>query len=212
VDNITEPVEPAPTELIEFVAPVAPYDLPFLEVGLYVYKKLDAALPAAWSNSGVQDFITAVPGDAWFTEFPGELPAYVCGPGWAVQQDKVSHYGTFVWPESIEYPNDNIGWPPIYAAQHTDLEAFVMVPDCLTVPPVEVTPPPVEVVPRELAATGAEWVLVAAVAFALLALGVAFLAARRFAAPVVTLSPSSTGMRQKSGKPKYRRSSADSAL
>jgi hypothetical protein len=52
--------------------------------------------------------------------------------------------------------------------------------------------------------------VVGAVAFALVSVVCAFLAARRFAAPVVTQTASSTGMRQKWGNPKYRRSSAGS--
>lgn len=156
VENVAPYCVPAdeamPGDII-FAPPIAPTVV--FEVGFYVYKKLDPTLPAAWSNSGLQDFITAVPGDVWFTEFPGDLPAYVCGPGWGVQEDKVQHDGSFVWPESIEYPHDNIGWPPIYAAKHTDLEKFVTVPDCFIDPPVEVTLPPVEVLPpRELAETG----------------------------------------------------------
>ncbi|MDO9589546.1 MAG: hypothetical protein Q7J04_00180, partial [Microcella sp.] len=100
------------------------------EVGLYLYKKLDANAPASWPNSGPQTLIDYKAGTEWFTEFPGDLPRDVCGPGWAVQQDKVSYTGTFTWPESITYPHDNIGWPPIYAAQHADLEDYIDVPDC----------------------------------------------------------------------------------
>lgn len=144
---------------VDPVGPEPVYTLPAetLEVAFYIYKKLDPTAPASWPNSGVQDLIVAVPGDEWFTEFPGDLPAYVCGPGWGVQQDKVAHDGSFVWPESIEYPHDNIGWPPIYDAQHTDLEQYVMVPDCVTA-----TEPPAPVPERELAATGGDawsWLL-----------------------------------------------------
>jgi hypothetical protein len=123
---MTDPIVPTPEPTYTLPAEV-------LEVAFYVYPKLDPTAPASWPNSGVQDLIASVNGDDWFTEFPGELPAYVCGPGWAVQQDKVAHKGDFVWPESIEYPNDNIGWPPIYAAQHTDLEMYIDVPDCVQV-------------------------------------------------------------------------------
>lgn len=149
------------------------YTLPgeVLEVAFYVYPKLDPTAPASWPNSGVHDLIVSVNGDEWFTEFPGVLPAYVCGPGWGVQQDKVSHDGSFVWPESIEYPHDNIGWPPIYDAQHSDLETYIAVPDCVQ---VTETPTPVE---PQLAATGGEWLLVAAIAASLMAVGFAFLAA-----------------------------------
>lgn len=141
--------EPGP----QLTPPVATVEPAVYEVAFYVYKKLDPTAPASWPNSGVQDLIVAVPGTDWFTEFPGDLPAYVCGPGWGVQQDKVSHDGSFVWPEAIEYPHDNIGWPPIYAAQHSELSDFVTVPDCV----VEVVvPAPAPPVPRVLAETGAD--------------------------------------------------------
>lgn len=146
---MTEPT-PEPT----FVPPVAPLEPNVYEVAFYVYKKLDPTLPAAWENSGVQGLIVAVPGTDWFTEFPGELPAYVCGPGWGVQQDMAKHDGFFVWPESIEFPDDNIGWPPLYAAKHSELSEFIAVPDCVT--EVVVTAPPA---PPVLAATGDAGVL-----------------------------------------------------
>lgn len=150
--------------------PVAPVE-PIYEVAFYLYKKLDPTAPAAWENSGVQSLVVTAPGREWFTAYPGELPADVCGPGWAVQQDKVSHDGSFVWPESIEYPDDNIGWPPIYAAQHADLEMYIAVPDCVQVIESPVPSPPV------LAETGGEWLLIAAIAAALLAVGFGCLAA-----------------------------------
>ncbi len=114
---------------------------PIYEVGLYIYKKLDPTKPASWPNSGPQTFITSQPGTEWFTKFPAVLPDGVCGPGWAVQQDKVKHWGNFTWPSSITYPHDNIGWPPIYAAQHKDLESYLTVPPCgpPTLPTIAVT-------------------------------------------------------------------------
>jgi hypothetical protein len=104
------------------------------EVGLYLYKKLNPGAAASWPNSGPQRFIAEKEGTEWFpfSAFPVTLPADVCGPGWAVQQDKVRVTGDFTWPESISYPNDNIGWPPIYAAQHHDLERYIAVPPCDT--------------------------------------------------------------------------------
>jgi hypothetical protein len=161
---------------------------------------LDPALPAAWENSGVQAFIAAVPGDDWLTEVPGVLPPSVCGPGWAVQQDKVSHDGSFVWPQAIEYPDDNIGWPPIYDAQHTDLELYISVPDCA----VEVHPPmrpPVE--PRELAQTGGECVLFAAVGLTLVVMGAVFALVGRFAKRSVP--DAVTGLVPMDADPRYKR-------
>lgn len=141
------------------------------EVGLYVYKKLDPTLPAAWANSGEQTFITAVPGSDWFTTFPGVLPEFVCGPDWGVQQDEIKHDGTFVWPVTITYPNNVLSQAKVLIdAKHADLETLTQVPDCATeptpeptrtvdptpVPPLE--PPTVERLPE----TGLEswfWVL-----------------------------------------------------
>lgn len=104
------------------------------EVGLYLYKKTNPAAPASWPNSGPQTLIASQPGSTWFSTFPTVLPENVCGEGWAVQQDKVSHSGGFTWPTSITYPHDNIGWPPIYAAKHDNLEVYLDVPACESEP------------------------------------------------------------------------------
>lgn len=138
------------------------------EVGLYVYKKLDPTLPAAWANSGEQTFITAVPGSDWFTEFPGGLPEGVCGPGWAVQQDEIKHDGTFVWPLTITYPDNVLSKAGVLVdAKHADLETLLQVPDCATDPEPTPTPTPTPtippVTPPVLAETGTGswfWVLV----------------------------------------------------
>ena len=123
------------------VPPPPPEPTTNFEVGLYLYKKLDETKPASWPNSGLQTLIDSQAGTEWFTEFPGDLPTGVCGPGWAVQQDKVSYTGSFSWPTNIQYPNDNIGWPPIYSAKHDDLEEYIDVPDCEppTLPDITVT-------------------------------------------------------------------------
>ncbi|MBX9472071.1 hypothetical protein [Microcella sp.] len=123
------------------VKPSTPPPPVIYEVGLYLYKKLNPDAPASWPNSGPQTFIDSQLGVDWFTEFPSVLPENVCGEGWAVQQDKVSHTGGFTWPASITYPNDNIGWPPIYDARHDNLETYLEVPDCEppTLPTINVT-------------------------------------------------------------------------
>lgn len=109
------------------------------EVALYLYQKKDPTQPASWQNSLKQTFIASHKGTAWFTTFPTGLPDYVCGPAWGVQQDKVGNWapewddnGNFVWPTNIEYPNDNIGWPPIYEAKHDNLSTVITVPACDT--------------------------------------------------------------------------------
>lgn len=113
------------------------------EVGLYLYKKIDPTLPASWGNSGLQIFIVAQPGSEWFETFPGELPEGVCGPGWAVQSDEVSHDGSFVWPETIQYPNNVLSQLGVLVrAKHADLETLIAVPDCAPEPTPEPTPTP----------------------------------------------------------------------
>ena len=105
-------------------------------VALYVYKKLDPSAPAAWENSGTQKLIvfdvdnTSAETNNFWTTFPGYLPAGACGDEWGVQQDKVSFVGSFEFPQNITYPDDNIGWPPIYQAQHSELSSFVQLPAC----------------------------------------------------------------------------------
>jgi hypothetical protein len=109
------------------------------EVALYLYQKKDPTQPASWPNSLKQTFIASHKGTAWFTTFPTGLPDYVCGPAWGVQQDKVGNWtpqwddnGNFTWPTNIEYPTDNIGWPPIYDAKHDNLSTVITVPACDT--------------------------------------------------------------------------------
>lgn len=106
-------------------------------VGLYVYKKLDPTKPAAWENSGLQTLVTTALGrttkqaNTYFGSVDGgQLPAGVCGPGWGYQQDKVTYVGSFTFPTNIQYPVDEIGWPPIYDAKHGNLSDLVTVPDC----------------------------------------------------------------------------------
>ena len=99
---------------------------------LYLYKKLDSTKPASWENSGKQTRIATWDGWLYATVFPGSLPADVCGDGWAVQQDQVRGAQS-IFPLNIEYPVDNIGWPPIVAAQHRELSTLVTVPPCGTV-------------------------------------------------------------------------------
>ncbi|MBN9140428.1 MAG: hypothetical protein J0H23_06340 [Micrococcales bacterium] len=107
-------------------------------VALYVYKKLDPNKGASWQNSGPQRLVvqdvdnTSKDANVWFTSLdPGLLPADVCGPGWAVQQDKATMSATFTaFPGTISPPVDNIGWPPLYDAKHENLEKYLTVPAC----------------------------------------------------------------------------------
>ncbi|MFT4028583.1 MAG: hypothetical protein QM675_01805 [Protaetiibacter sp.] len=107
-------------------------------VALYVYKKIDASKSPSWENSGPQRLVvqdvdnTSKDANGWFTSLdPAQLPSDVCGPGWAVQQDKATMSASFTtFPSTITPPTDNIGWPPIYAAKHENLESYVTVPAC----------------------------------------------------------------------------------
>jgi hypothetical protein len=121
-------------------APVGPPTVQ-KEVGLYIYPLLDATKAPSWSNSGTQIFCESKDGDAWFTTLSCTLPPKVCGTGWGYQQDKVKNWGytgNFNWPASIQYPTDNIGWPPIYDAKHGLLSELTTVPDCTPPPPTDV--------------------------------------------------------------------------
>ncbi|MCS0498363.1 hypothetical protein [Protaetiibacter mangrovi] len=106
-------------------------------VALYVYKKVDPTKPASWGNSGPQRLVlqdvdnTSKDANPWFSSLDAALlPSDVCGPGWAVQQDKVSFTGSFSFPSTITPPVDNIGWPPLYDAKHSELSSLVTVPLC----------------------------------------------------------------------------------
>ena len=123
-------------------------------VAAYVYKKVDPAAPASWGNSGPQRLLiqdldnpSKEANPYWTSIDVGVLPADVCGTGWAVQQDKAKVVSGFTFPGTITPPIDNIGWPPLYDAKHTDLDKLVTVPLCagadagLTLTPATCTAP-----------------------------------------------------------------------
>lgn len=135
------PQGPAPAQSRTFSQSAASSSYPtnprLFGVALYVYKKVDAGAPAAWENSGPQRLLasrvdnTSEDANTWYTSIsPSLLPADVCGAGWGVQQDKVSFTGSFAFPSTITPPDDNIGWPPLYDAQHQELSELVTVPAC----------------------------------------------------------------------------------
>ncbi|MEK8227481.1 hypothetical protein NKG05_17340 [Oerskovia sp. M15] len=104
------------------------------EVGLYVYPKKDADRPASWENSGEQTLVAHRPGDKWYTTFPGVLPDFVCGDGWAVQQDRVRQDGTFEWPETITPPATKLDGV-LVEARHQEVEQLgVEIPECVDEP------------------------------------------------------------------------------
>jgi hypothetical protein len=111
-------------------------DAVYCQIGLYIYKKLNPAAPAGWTNSGPQTFIASKNGTApsdWYTSI-GSLPSNVCGDGWGYQQDATkSSTPVDLAGAVINYPNATVGWPPIYADKHGELSALITVPEC---PPV----------------------------------------------------------------------------
>jgi hypothetical protein len=143
------------------------------QVALYVYEKKDASAPASWANSGTQHLVTVVDGTDWIQiDWSSLLPEGTCGDtDLAVQQDKVRHDGTFVFPDTLNPPTGLTVAP--YESKHQDLADLVDVPACVvptptpepTVTPTQVPEPtPTHAVavakagppPAELAATGSD--------------------------------------------------------
>lgn len=108
----------------------APAPAPVNEVGAYLYQKIDPALDAAWWNAGSQRLLLSQPGTEWIDEITGVLPDDVCGPGWAVQQDRVFLTGTFTWPQTVAYPEQFGNAAVLDDSKHEDLELYGTVPDC----------------------------------------------------------------------------------
>lgn len=111
--------------------------------GLYVYPKDDAKKPAAWENSGRQVLVATWTGWRWETALDAAaLPAGVCGAGWGVQQDQV--WGPeSVLPDVVDRKKGEgvLGWPPVEHDLHSELGAFLTVPDCAPTTP-SATPKP----------------------------------------------------------------------
>lgn len=110
---------------------------------VYVYKKVDANAPASWNNSGEQRLIQVRDGLSFATSIDASLlPADVCGPGWAVQEDKTRGLERNAVPTVVDRRTNTgvLKWPPIVEARHRELSQYVAVPECAPVVPV--TPPP----------------------------------------------------------------------
>lgn len=118
--------------------------------GAYVYLKKDAAAPASWENSTQQYLVATWPGasyrDLTLDEIRAALPASstLCGAGWAVQEDQAHGDATvFTGNPAPSYPQDYIGWGPIFDARHWELADMVTVPACGAVAPTApATPAP----------------------------------------------------------------------
>ncbi len=113
---------------------------------VYVYRKINTAAPASWGNSGPQTLILVRNGHRWTRDLDlSLLPDGVCGPGWAVQEDQTHGLSRDEVPIVVDRATGTgvLGWPPIVAARHRDLERYLDVPECDAPPPVdEETPPP----------------------------------------------------------------------
>jgi hypothetical protein len=106
------------------------------EVGAYIYKKINPNGTASGGNSGPQTLLEVQPGTSWFVPTV-PLPDYVCGPGWAIQEDAVAYpAGAFEWPTHVDLQNgQTVGWP-LYDSKHFDLEDLVDVPSCVKDPEI----------------------------------------------------------------------------
>ncbi|WP_284023601.1 LPXTG cell wall anchor domain-containing protein [Arthrobacter sp. zg-Y1219] len=117
------------------------------DVGAYLYKKNDESKPAAWENSGPQDLLQVKEHTTkWFEadEIMSRLPKDICGPDWAIQQDKLDIDTTspFKWPETITYPDGFGEGATLTDNRHDDLETYGPVPDCEPDPSPSPTPDP----------------------------------------------------------------------
>ena len=111
----------------------------------YLYRKVDASAPASWENSGPQTRFSLRDGHSWLESIDrASLPGDVCGPGWAVQEDRT--HGIEEVPTSVDRVTHTnvLGWPPIVNARHRNLEAYVDVPECVVAEVPVVPQVPVE--------------------------------------------------------------------
>ncbi|MFE5342900.1 LPXTG cell wall anchor domain-containing protein [Isoptericola sp. NPDC056578] len=139
-----------------------------VQVGIYLYPKLDKDKPAAWENSGKQQLLgttpLTVPEDEltndqhWYTELPetDALDDIDLCTGWGIQQDLVrGGVDDYTMPETITYPDGSSMDGHLVDWQHQELSDFgIELPsteDCAT-PTVPEVPEPQVVVPQAPAA------------------------------------------------------------
>jgi len=142
-----------------------------VQVGIYLYPKLDKDKPAAWENSGEQQLLgttpLSVPEDElkndqhWYTELPetDALDDIDLCTGWGIQQDLVrGGVDEYTMPETITYPDGSSMDGHLVDWQHQELSDFgIELPsaeDCATPtePEVPVVEEPQTVVPQAPAA------------------------------------------------------------
>jgi len=107
-----------------------------VQVGIYLYPKLDASRDAAWENSGPQDLLTTKTltlsleeqksGEHWFTELPeGTLEGVDLCEGWGIQQDLVrGGPDEYTMPEAITYPDGSSMDGHLVDWTHQELDEF----------------------------------------------------------------------------------------
>ena len=113
----------------------------------YLYRKVDASAPASWENSGPQTRFSLRDGHSWLESIDrASLPGDVCGPGWAVQEDRTHGITREQVPTFVDRATHTgvLGWPPVVNARHRDLEAYVDVPECVVAEVPVVPQVPVE--------------------------------------------------------------------
>ncbi|WP_139820826.1 LPXTG cell wall anchor domain-containing protein [Krasilnikoviella flava] len=139
-----------------------------VQVGIYLYPKLDKNKPAAWENSGEQQLLGTTPltlpedeltnDEHWYTELPqtDALDDIDLCTGWGIQQDLVrGGADDYTMPETITYPDGSSMDGHLVDWQHQELSDFgIELPsaeDCATPTEPEV-PEPQVVVPQAPAA------------------------------------------------------------
>lgn len=136
--------------------PTSPPQGTDVQVGIYLYPKLDKDKPAAWENSGKQQLLGTTPltlpeeeltnDEHWYTELPetDALDDIDLCTGWGIQQDLVrGGPDDYTMPETITYPDGSSMDGHLVDWQHQELSDFgIELPsaeDCTT-PPVPETP------------------------------------------------------------------------
>ncbi|MFC7879331.1 LPXTG cell wall anchor domain-containing protein [Isoptericola sp. NPDC057391] len=126
-----------------------------IQVGIYLYPKLDKDEPAAWENSGKQQLLGTTPltvpedelrnDEHWYTELPetDALDDIDLCTGWGIQQDLVrGGVDDYTMPETITYPDGSSMDGNLVDWQHQELSDFgIELPsaeDCATPPEPEV--------------------------------------------------------------------------
>ncbi|MCB7135761.1 hypothetical protein [Cellulosimicrobium marinum] len=140
-----------------------------VQVGIYLYPKLDASRPAAWENSGRQELLGTTTltlredqlrdDTHWFTELPETdlLDDVDLCLGWGIQQDLLrGGPDEYTMPSTITYPDGTSMDGRLVDWQHQELDDFgIALPsaaECATTPEQPTVDEPETVVPTAPAA------------------------------------------------------------